>query len=102
VTALLASDPKAAAAQARTLAAADPGNPQAQGLYLAALYQSRNAWDFDRALSRAMASGVTVKKMLNASAPFHAALAQEMKLRKATPPAGLLSEDTLQKMNSSL
>lgn len=49
-----------------------------------------------------MASSVTVKKMLGASAPFRAALAQESRLRKAKPPAGLLSEETMQRILASL
>ena len=57
---MLGSDPKGAAALAKNLVAADPGNAEAQGVYLAALYRSKNTWDFERALSRALASSVTV------------------------------------------
>ncbi|BDU73988.1 serine/threonine-protein kinase [Mesoterricola silvestris] len=102
VAALLNADPRQAAAQARTLAANEPGNAEVQGLYLAALYRSGNAWDFERALSRAAASGVTVKKMLAAAPAFREALAQESRLRKAKPPAGILPDDVMAKILAGL
>ncbi|WP_306599483.1 serine/threonine-protein kinase [Geothrix sp. 21YS21S-2] len=102
VLALLDTDPRQAAAQAKAMAAADPGNAEVQGLYLAALYQSRNAWDFERGLNRAMASGLTVGQMLQAAPAFKKALAQEIRLQKANPPAGILPGDVMKKISAGL
>ncbi|NTV75103.1 MAG: hypothetical protein HGA66_12965, partial [Holophaga sp.] len=102
ILALLDADPRQAAAQAKAMAAADPGNAEVQGLYLAALYQSRNAWDFERGLNRAMASGLTVGQMLQAAPALKKALAQEIRLQKANPPAGILPGDVMKKISAGL
>jgi len=102
LTALLDADPRQAAIQAKPLAVADPGNAELQGLYLAALYQSRNAWDFERGLARATASGATVKRMVGASEPFRRALGAENKLRKATPGGGVLPDEVMAKILAGL
>ena len=102
VTALLATDPRQAAAQAKALVAGDPGSAELQGLYLAALYQSRNAWAFERGLSKANAEGVTVKKMIAASSAFKAALVQESRLQRASPASGVLSPELLRKISDAL
>jgi hypothetical protein len=102
LAALLATDPRQAAAQARALVGADPANAELQGLYLAALYQCRNAWDFERGLSKANASGVTVKKMITVSPAFKAALVQESRLQRVNPASGVLSPDLLRKISDAL
>jgi hypothetical protein len=102
LTALLDADPRQAAIHTKPLVVADPGNAELQGLYLAALYQSRNSWDFERGLARATASGVTVKRMLGASEPFKRALAAESKLRKATPSGGVLTDEAMAKIQAGL
>jgi serine/threonine-protein kinase len=102
IAALMATDPRQAAAQARPLAAATPGDAEVQGLYLAALYRSRNAWDFERALGKANGAGVTVPMMLKASTPFRQALAEENRLRKANPPAGLLPQEVMDRILAGL
>jgi hypothetical protein len=99
---MVGTDPKQAVAQARNLVAADPGNAQLQGIYLAALYRSRNSWDFERGLSKAMASGVTVKKMMDACPAFRGCLAEESRAHKAKPPSGILSDEVMQKILASL
>lgn len=102
ILALIDTDPRQAAAQAKAMAAADPGNAEVQGLYLAALYQSRNAWDFERGLNRALASGLTVGQMLQAAPPLKKALGQEIRLQKANPPAGILPGDVMKKISAGL
>ena len=102
ITALLATDPRQACNQARTLAAADPGNAEVQGLYLAACYRSQNAFDFERGFAKATGSGVTVKKMLSASEPFRKVLKQEIDLAKAKSSNRLLTAETLDKITAGL
>jgi serine/threonine-protein kinase len=102
VAALVATDPRQAAVQARALAAASPASAEAQGLYLAALYRSRNTWDFERALAKAGGAGVTAGMMLKASVPFRQAMAEESRLRKANPPAGVLPPEVMDRILASL
>ncbi len=77
--------------------------------------RSRDEWRFqDPSLARVRlasrlardlelnASGVTVKKMLASAPPFRAALAEESKLRKAKPPAGLLPDEVMDKIMAGL
>ncbi|HLO68517.1 MAG TPA: serine/threonine-protein kinase [Holophaga sp.] len=102
ITALLAADPRLAAAEAKAAVAMDPGNAELQGLYLASLYRSRNAWDFERALARATRSGVTVSRMLAACPAFKAAIAEELRLRKTNPSAMVLPEEVILKVQAAL
>ncbi|WP_316410445.1 serine/threonine-protein kinase [Mesoterricola sediminis] len=102
ITGLLAADPRQAAAEAKAAVAQDPGNAELQGLYLAALYRGRNAWDFEKALVRAQGAGVTVARMISASAPFKAAMAEESRLQKTNPGAAVLPEEVLRKVLDAL
>ena len=91
------SDPRQAAAVLKPLVQAQPGSVELQGNYLAALYRSRNAQEFERALARATANGVTVKGMLGVPA-FRAAMAEESKLQKTKPPTGVLPQEVMAKV----
>jgi serine/threonine-protein kinase len=95
------SDPQQAVALLKPMALAQPGSATVQGNYLAALYRSRNAQDFDRALTRATAAGVTVKVMLGVPA-FRAAMADESRLQKTRPPSGVLSPEVMDKVVEGL
>jgi len=99
LAALIATDPRQAAVQWKALAQAEPRNPVAQGNYLAALYRSRNAWDFERALSRAQGNGVTVAALLKVPA-FNAAMAEERRLAKAG--AEVLPKEVMDKVYAGL
>ena len=98
---LIGSDPRQAVAVLKPLAQAQPGSIEVQGNYLAALYRTGNAWDFERALTRAAAAGSTVKAMLAVPA-FRSALADESRLQKAKPPAGVLPQDVMAKVLEGL
>jgi serine/threonine-protein kinase len=95
----IASDPGGAAAALRPLAQAQPAKVDVQGNFLAALYRSRNVQEFDRALTRATANGVTTKAMLRVPA-FRAAMADESRLSKAK--AGVLPENVMAKVLEGL
>lgn len=99
---LLATDARQAAAEAKAAVAADPGNAELQGLYLAALYRTRNAWDFERALARATNAGVSASRMLAACPAFKAAIAEELRLRKTNPAAMVLPEEVILKVQAAL
>jgi hypothetical protein len=98
---LIGSDPRQAANLLKPLAQAQPGNVEVQGTYLAALYRSGNAWDFERALARAGGAGATVRAMLAVPA-FRAAMADESRLQKAKPPAGVLPPEVMAKVVEGL
>ena len=95
------SDPQQAVALLKPMALAQPGSPTVQGNFLAALYRSRNAQDFERALTRATVAGVTVKVMLGVPA-FRAAMADESRLQKTRPPSGVLSSEVMAKVVEGL
>lgn len=71
-----------------------------QASLLAAQYFSGNAFDFERVLTRALASGVSVKAMLPNPA-FHKALAREMSLRKSKQ-GGLLPDEVMDRIQAGL
>jgi hypothetical protein len=96
---LIDTDPAKAVAVLRPLVQAQPGRTDLQGNYLAALYRSRSPQEFDRAFTRATASGVTVKGMLGVPA-FHSALADESRLQKAR--AGVLPVDVMARVIEGL
>jgi hypothetical protein len=98
---LIETDPRQAVSVLKPLVQEQPANVERQGSYLAALYRSRNAWDFERALTRATAAGVTVKAMLGVPA-FRSAMAEESRLQKAKPPAGVLPADVMAKVIEGL
>jgi serine/threonine-protein kinase len=98
---LIDSDPRQAAATLKPLIQAQPGKVDLQGNYLAALYRSRNAPEFERAFTRATANGVTVRAMLAVPA-FRAALADESKLQKTKPPSGILPLEVMAKVLEGL
>jgi hypothetical protein len=98
---LIETDPRQAVSVLKPLVQDQPGNVERQGSYLAALYRSRNAWDFERALGRATAAGVTVKAMLGVPA-FRAAMAEESRLQKAKPPTGVLPAEVMAKVVEGL
>jgi len=102
ITALMATDPRQACNQARTLAAGAPGNAEVQGLYLAACYNSQNAFDMERGYARATGSGLTVKKMLSASEPFRKVLQKESALAKAKSSSRLLTAEFLDRITADL
>jgi serine/threonine-protein kinase len=96
---LLGSDPRQAAAMLKPMVQAQPGSVELQGQLLAALYRSGQASEFDRALARATAAGVTVKSMLGIPA-FRAAMADESRLQKAR--TGVLPLDVMAKVLEGL
>lgn len=98
---LIGTDPRQAVTVLKPLAQAQPANVEVQGNYLAALYRTGNAWDFERALARATAAGATVRAMLAVPA-FRSALADESRLQKAKPPAGVLPQDVMAKVVEGL
>ena len=97
----IATDPRQAAAQLKPLVQAAPANVELNAQYLAALYRSRNAWDFERALARATAAGVTPKAMLAIPA-FRSVMIDERNLRKANPDGGLLPQEVMDKLVAGL
>jgi serine/threonine-protein kinase len=98
---LISSDPHQAAALLKPMVQGQPGSVELQGNYLAALYRSGNALDFDRAFTRATAAGVTVKGMLAVPA-FRAAMADESRLQKTKPPSGVLPLEVMAKVLEGL
>jgi hypothetical protein len=98
---LIGTDPHQAAALLKPMVQGQPGSVELQGNYLAALYRSGNASDFDRAFTRATAAGVTVKGMLAVPA-FRAAMADESRLQKTKPPSGVLPLDVMAKVLEGL
>ena len=96
---LIDTDPGKAVAVLRPLVQAQPGRTDLQGNYLAALYRSRSPQDFDRALTRATANGVTVKGMLGVTA-FRSALSEESRLQKTK--SGVLPVDVMAKVLEGL
>ena len=89
---LVDSDPRQAVSGLKPLAQADPRNVELQATYLAALYRSNNAWDFERVLTRVNGSGINVKALLAVPA-FRKAMADESRLQKARQ--GLLPEEVM-------
>jgi hypothetical protein len=98
---LIVSDPGQAVAVLQPLVQAQPGKVNLQGNYLAALYRSRNAPDFNRAFTRATANGITTKGLITVPA-FKAALVEEGQLQRKKPSAGLLSEDAFKRVVDGL
>jgi hypothetical protein len=98
---LIATDPRQAASVLKPLVQAQPARVELQGNYLAALYRGHNAGEFARAFTRATANGVTVKAMLGVPA-FRAAMADESRLQKARPPAGVLPLEVMAKVLEGL
>jgi serine/threonine-protein kinase len=98
---LIETDPRQAAAVLKPLVQDQPASVERQGSYLAALYRARNAQDFERALTRASAAGVTVRAML-AVPSFRAAMAEESRLQKAKPPSGVLPAEVMAKVVEGL
>jgi len=90
-----------AVAVLQPLVQAQPGKVNLQGNYLAALYRSRNAPDFNRAFTRATANGITTKGLITVPA-FKAALVEEGQLQRKKPSAGLLSEDAFKRVVDGL
>ncbi len=98
---LISSDPRQAVGILRGLASAQPGDQHVQGNYLAALYRTKNASEFDRVFSSAKASGLTVKALIGVPA-FRSAISEESKLQRANSPDKVLSEETLKKITADL
>jgi hypothetical protein len=98
---LIDTDPRQAAATLKPLVQAQPAKVDLQGNYLAALYRSRNAQEFERAFTRATANGVTVRAMLAVPA-FRAALTDESRLQKTRPPSGVLPLEVMAKVLEGL
>jgi serine/threonine-protein kinase len=98
---LINTDPGQAVAVLQPLVQAQPGKVNLQGNYLAALYRSRNAPDFNRAFTRATANGVTTKVLITVPA-FKSALVEEGQLQRKKPSAGLLSEDAFKRVVDGL
>jgi len=99
--ALLATSPAQAATQLRSLAVAQPTNAQVQANYLAALYRSHNAGEFDRAFDSARAAGVTMGQMLSVPL-FKDSIREESKLQRASSPGKVLTVDTMKKITAAL
>jgi hypothetical protein len=98
---LIDTDPHQAVAVLKPLVQEQPGNVERQANYLAALYRSKSPGGFDRAFTRATASGVTVKAMLNVPS-FKAALVEESKLQRSKSPSAVLPPDVLAKVLEGL
>jgi hypothetical protein len=96
---LIDTDPGKAVAVLKPLVQAQPGRAELQGNYLAALYRNHSPQDFDRALTRATANGVTVKGMLGVPA-FRSALSEESRLQKTK--SGVLPVDVMAKVLEGL
>lgn len=91
---LIATEPLRAAGLLKGITALQPADFQAQGNYLAALYRSRNAGEFERAYGIAKANGITVSSMLKVPA-FKDAIQEERRLQKDKSPSKVLSEEML-------
>jgi hypothetical protein len=98
---LIDSDPRQAVAVLKPLVQAKPASVELQGNFLSAIYRTRNAADFERALTRATVNGVTVRGMLSVPA-FRAAMAEESRLQKTKPPSGVLPPDVMAKVLEGL
>jgi serine/threonine-protein kinase len=101
--ALIASDPRQAAAQLKTLVQNNPGSVELNANYLAALYRSNNPGEFDRALMRAELSGVTPKAMFVIPA-LRSAIIDERALTKANnnKGTGVLPVDVMKRFIAGL
>ena len=97
--ALLATDPRQAAALLKPLVQASPTNVELNANYLTALYRANNPYDFDRAFTHAAAAGVTTKTMMKVPA-FVRALKDESALSRAHK--GVLPPDLLEKVLAGL
>ena len=97
--ALLATDPRQAAALLKPLVQAAPTSVELNGNYLAALYRASNAADFDRGLTHAAAAGVTTKSMIKVPA-FLRAMKDEIALTKAKK--GVLPPEVMDKVQAGL
>ena len=96
---LIDTDPRQAASVLRPLVQDQPSSVDRQGNYLAALYRSRDAPAFDRALTLAAAAGVKVKIMLGVPS-FRSAMAEESRLQKTG--TGVLPPATMAKVVEGL
>jgi serine/threonine-protein kinase len=96
---LIDTDPRQAATALKPLVLDQPSSVERQGNYLAALYRSRSTSEFERALARATAAGVTVKAMLGVPS-FRSAMAEESKLQKAK--TGVLPPEVMAKVVEGL
>jgi len=81
--ALIGSNPGQAAGTLRGLAASQPGDPAVQGNLLAALYRSRNAGEFERALDAAKGRGLNTTTLMKAAPAFREAMVDERTAQKA-------------------
>ena len=97
--ALMATDPRQAAALLKALVQASPTSVVLNANYLTALYRAKNAWDFDRALTHAAAAGVTAKSMIQVPS-FKGAMKEESNLYKAKK--GVLPPDVMEKILAGL
>ena len=98
---MIGTDPGQAAGILRGLAASQPGDIQVQANYLAALYRSHSAGDFDRALGAAKGGGVTINQMLKVPA-FREAIQEESRLQRAKSPNKVLSTETMTRILDDL
>jgi serine/threonine-protein kinase len=99
--ALLATDPKQAAALLKPLVQAAPGSAELNAYYLAALYRANNPWDFDRGLTHAAAAGVTTRDMFRFPA-FKSAMVDERNRCKANNGHGVLPAEVMEKVAAGL
>jgi serine/threonine-protein kinase len=101
--ALIGSDPRQAVSLLKPLVQSNPGNVEWNANLLAALYRSRSTGEFDRALTRAAASGITTKAMFTVPS-FRAAMIDERNLRKADQGrgAGVLPQEVMDKVLAGL
>jgi serine/threonine-protein kinase len=97
---LIETDPKQAVSLLQPIVQANPRNPEMQASLLAAHYFNNNAFDFERSLTRALASGVTVKAMIGQPA-FNKAMKQESGLRKSKQ-GGVLPDEVMARILAGL
>ncbi len=98
---LIETDPRQASILLRPLVQAQPTSVELQGNYLASLYRAHNPQEFDRALTRAAANGVSTGKMLKVPS-FKSVMIEESRLHKAKSPDAVLSAEVMTKVSEGL
>jgi eukaryotic-like serine/threonine-protein kinase len=96
--ALIETEPARAVPILRELAAAQPGDARIQGHLLAALYRSRDANGFERALDIAKANGLTGTQMMQSAPLFRMVMVDEQIAHKTSNGKDLLSEAVIHKV----
>jgi len=87
---LIRTNPGQAVTQLRALASSQPGDPAVQGNLLAALYRSRDAGEFERALDAAKARGLNGPAMMRSAPAFREAMEDERIAHRARNGSNVL------------